>query len=297
VVFSLVAIIVFDCFHLGMMEPEVIDLCESSDGTTPSPRKPSASKSLSRTQNGAGRNTCKKSPSELFGEETIFESKAKLNDEDWSDLLAPLMLGDGDGTAEPSAREKKWQENYANAKKEADNNGFSLLESGHPMYGWLTRMKLKLETYDRSPNDDDSSWALTPDKVILLRPLIETFKNRHGHRASCDHSGNRDSRGRSRSRSTSRGRQVATTDWKSFDASKFLANEDGACMNPANQKLFKGLAKMSAYRLLVVGLCRKNTGHFYTGMKWCRVAKQVQKVRCLSNAAFFYTFCTTSFKK
>jgi len=49
--------------------------------------------------------------------------------------------------------------------------------------------------------------------------------------------------------------------------------------------LFQQMCQMADYRLSVLGRCRENEGHYFTGAKWYRIANLLSEVSPPSHTA------------
>lgn len=173
--------------------------------------------------------------------------------------------------------DKNWVESYAEAKKLADSNGFASIKSTSSVGvgGWLSRARRVIEDNDSGafdPNKSTSAW--TAERIDLARPLVEKFENRNKGSGSGNCSRSR-SRSRGRDKSASRSNKDGGTkiDWANVDVTKYSVDRDKQCKNPANQDLFQQLVNMGDYRVRVVGVARKNTGHFFTGARLIKIVK------------------------
>jgi len=212
-------------------------------------------------------------------------------------------------------REKNWRDMHGRIKNLIDNDddGIAAVTSGTAEYGWLYRMEDQLAAYDKDPAgflSQKSSRALDSiEKVELVRPLVDEFRSRkissrsnsrgrdrsnvHSSIASLSHGRGRSrSQSRSsvrrgsssRSRSASRG-SSGVVHWDRVDLSRYRAIGSKACANPANQVLFQQMCQMADYRLSVLGRCRENEGHYFTGAKWYRIANLLSEVSPPSHTA------------
>lgn len=246
---------------------DVVDLCSSGDDTV-------ASDDVSDDVSAARASFASKS-SGMNDSKSSAGSKAKVESK-------PLKL---------SRREQNWHDTRKRIERLLDKDGASAVKSGSSEYTWLYGMKNQLEAYDKDPANfvsQKSSRAFTEDKVDLVRPLVNKWMNRkksprRDSRSRDSSTSNNRSRSRSRNGRDSRGRSHShdrsKVNWENVKLSWYRVKANTVCINPDNQDLFEQICDMAEYRLSVVGFCRENVAHFFTGAKLYRIAKCLSKVR------------------